>query len=90
MQGLLLIAKLSDVSPVSLGASGLQFPALGPPAAPDSAVAAFAVEIGVGATLRGVGPGTPSSGLTVFALAFATILTFALSLATVFAFPTPS
>ena len=90
MRRLLLVAKPSDVPPVSLGAGGLQFPALGPFVAPDSAVAAFAVEISVGATLRGVGPGTPSSGLTVLALAFAAILTFALSLATVFAFTTPS
>ena len=81
LSGLVLFAKLSDVSSVSLGLRRLKLPALGSLMAPDPAVAALAVEVLIGVALTST---TPSSGLTVLALTFTAIFAFALSsLATV-------
>ena len=78
-----LSAKLTDVSPVSLGLSCLKLPALGSLVAPDPAVAALPIEVLMGTALTGT---TPSSGFTVLALTFTAIFAFAFSsLATVFA-----
>ena len=82
LSGLVLFAKLSDVSSVSLGLSRLKLPALGSLVAPDPAVAALSIEVLVGTAFTGT---TPSSGLTVLAITFAAIFAFAFSpFATVF------
>ena len=73
---LVLVAKLSDVSSVSLGASRLQLPALGSLVAPDPAVAALSNEVLVGTAFPGT---TPSSGITVLALTFTAIFAFTFS-----------
>ena len=76
-----LSAKLSDVSPVSLGLSCLKLPALGSLVAPDPAVAALSIEVLLGIALTSA---TPSSGFTVLAFTLSAIFAFALSsLATV-------
>ena len=79
---LVLVAKLSDVSSVSLGLGRLKLPALGSFVAPDPAIAALAIEVLTGTASAGT---TPSSGLTVLALTFTAIFAFTFSsLATVF------